>query len=89
MLSKLSIIFNLALAYVVTTLHEDAKTMNLEIISCHAKKYDDLNNLMVRLNYLKGKVSDDLPSSQIKEEIDHIVNQQRAALNKPAETNIK
>lgn len=84
MLAKLSLIFNIALAYVIAILHSNEDSLRKEIIECHARRYDDLNDLMVRLNYLKGKVENDTPNNQLSKEIDSIANEHsKSVIKKP------
>lgn len=77
LMAKLSLIFNLALAYTITVLHNNEGALTAELIKCHASKYTDFNDLMVRMNLLKAKVTDEAPTAEIKKDIEEITKLQK------------
>lgn len=80
MLAKLSLVFNIVLAYVVAVLHQDEGVLQKEIVACHAERYKDLESLMVRLNFLKAKVDNEYPTEEISKEIQKIAKDQKKAV---------
>ena len=77
MLAKLALIFNIALGYVVGILYNKTESLSEALISCHAKSREDLDDLFIRLNFLKHKIKEEGGPSVLNKEVDQIIKEQR------------
>lgn len=74
MLAKLSLVFNIALSYVIIVLHENDKQMKNELIKSYSDKYTEQNDLMIRLKLLKESTSS---PNELNHKIDQIAEDQK------------
>ncbi len=83
MLAKLSLIFNISLAWVVGKIYNQKEELGQSLVMCHIKKYEDFSAALTKFNYLKHRVKEGASAQEINKELDEMVQEQKMKVQQP------